>query len=193
MNPVYPTRRAILSMIGATAGATAMYAAMTSLGHAAESYYNGPVRLEGDPKGAKVLILGAGLAGMTAALELRKAGYQVEILEYREKAGGRCWTLHAGDSFTELGGATQHEVAQRLDQARAFGNRHEAGRWNLAKPRMAPADQRLGAHRGSAVTAEQRLEGDPQLVVALHRLAQLRHQPARRRPHRDAAGRLPAA
>ena len=124
MNPVYPTRRAILSMIGATAGATAMYAAMTSLGHAAESYYNGPVRLEGDPKGAKVLILGAGLAGMTAALELRKAGYQVEILEYREKAGGRCWTLHAGDSFTELGGATQ-----KVDFAE--GNYINPGPWRI--------------------------------------------------------------
>ena len=84
-----------------------MYAAMTSLGHAAESTYKGPIKLEGDPKGARVLILGAGLAGMTAALELRAAGYQVEVLEYREKAGGRCWSLRKGDTFTELGGFRQ--------------------------------------------------------------------------------------
>ncbi|MFC0813619.1 FAD-dependent oxidoreductase, partial [Paracoccus panacisoli] len=99
----HPTRRALLTMIGAAAGSSAMYAAMTSLGHAAESPYKGPIKLDGDPKGAKVLILGAGLAGMTAALELRAAGYEVEILEYREKAGGRCWTLRSGDSYTELG------------------------------------------------------------------------------------------
>ena len=40
-----------------------MYQAMTSLGFAAESPYRGPIRLEGDPKGASVVILGAGLAG----------------------------------------------------------------------------------------------------------------------------------
>jgi monoamine oxidase len=84
-----------------------MYHAMTSLGFASESGYKGPIRLEGDPKGASVLILGAGLAGMTAALELRKAGYNVRILEFNNRPGGRNWTLRGGDSFTELGGFTQ--------------------------------------------------------------------------------------
>lgn len=65
------SRRNLLSLIGLTAGSSVMYQAMTSLGLAQESGYKGPVRLEGDPKGASVLILGAGLAGMTAALELR--------------------------------------------------------------------------------------------------------------------------
>ena len=51
---------------------------MTSLGLAGDSGYKGPLKLEGDPRGASVLVLGAGLAGMTAALELRKAGYKVE-------------------------------------------------------------------------------------------------------------------
>ena len=73
----------------------------------AESAYKGPIKLDGDPKGASVLILGAGLAGMTAALELRKAGYKVQVLEFNSRPGGRNWTLRGGDSFTELGGATQ--------------------------------------------------------------------------------------
>ena len=81
---------------------------MTSLGLAAESTYAGPIRLDGDPKGASVLILGAGLAGMAAALELRKAGYRVQVLEFSNRAGGRCWTLRGGDTYTELGGETQH-------------------------------------------------------------------------------------
>src|SRR6202034_597210 len=68
----------------------------------------GPIKLDGDPKGASVLILGAGLAGMTAALELRKAGYSVQILEFNSRAGGRNWTLRGGDSFTELGGIRQN-------------------------------------------------------------------------------------
>src|SRR6202043_1495573 len=105
--PAVVRRRDLLSLIGAMAGSAAMYHAMTSLGFASESPYQGPIRLEGDPKGASVLILGAGLAGMTAALELRKAGYKVQVLEFNSRAGGRNWTLRGGDSFTELGGATQ--------------------------------------------------------------------------------------
>jgi monoamine oxidase len=101
------SRRDLLSLIGAVSGSAAMYHAMTSLGFASDSGYKGPIKLDGDPKGASVLILGAGLAGMTAALELRKAGYQVRILEFNDRAGGRNWTLRGGDSFTELGGFKQ--------------------------------------------------------------------------------------
>jgi monoamine oxidase len=55
-----------------------------------------------------VIILGAGLAGMTAAFELGRAGYKVQVLEYNNRAGGRNWSIRGGDSFTELGGAIQH-------------------------------------------------------------------------------------
>src|SRR6266550_6855786 len=105
--PAAIRRRDLLALVGAMAGSAAMYHAMTSLGFASESAYQGPIKLEGDPKGASVLILGAGLAGMTAALELRKAGYKVQVLEFNSRAGGRNWTLRGGDSFTELGGFTQ--------------------------------------------------------------------------------------
>src|ERR1700728_874700 len=94
-------------MIGAVAGSAVMYEAMSQLGSAGESGYSGPIELTGDVKGASVLILGAGVAGMAAAYELRKAGYRVQILEYNDRPGGRNWSLYGGDSFTELGGATQ--------------------------------------------------------------------------------------
>jgi monoamine oxidase len=101
------SRRDLLSLIGAVSGSAAMYHAMTALGFASDSGYKGPVRLDGDPKGASVLILGAGLAGLTAALELGKAGYKVQVLEFNSRPGGRNWTLRGGDSFTELGGFQQ--------------------------------------------------------------------------------------
>jgi monoamine oxidase len=101
------SRRDLLKLIGLTAGSAAMYQAMTSLGYAAESGYKGRIKLEGSPKGASVLILGAGLAGMVAALELRQAGYAVKVLEFNNRAGGRNWSLRGGDTYTELGGATQ--------------------------------------------------------------------------------------
>lgn len=102
------SKRELLSLIGKTAGASAMYMAMSSIGAAQESTFKGPVKLDGDAKGTTVLILGAGVAGMTAALELRRAGYKVQVLEYNGRVGGRSWTLRGGDSFTELGGLTQH-------------------------------------------------------------------------------------
>src|SRR5258708_4344050 len=101
------SRRSLLNLIGTAAGSAAMYQAMASLGHAAESPYAGPLRLDGDPKGASVLILGAGLAGLVAAYELRKAGYKVRLIEYHARAGGRNWTLRGGDSYTELRGTAQ--------------------------------------------------------------------------------------
>src|SRR6202050_1656142 len=102
------SRRQLLRLIGAPAGGTAMYQAMSSLGFATESPYRGPIDLQGAPRGASVLILGAGMAGMTAAYELRNAGYKVQVLEYNARAGGRNWTLRGGDRYTELGGLTQH-------------------------------------------------------------------------------------
>ena len=102
------TRRALLALIGKSAGGAAMYQAMTSLGLAAESSFKGPPKLQGAKKGTSVLVLGAGIAGLVAAYELREAGYRVRILEYNDRAGGRAWTIRGGDTFTELGGAPQH-------------------------------------------------------------------------------------
>jgi monoamine oxidase len=101
------SRRDLFSLIGTVAGGAAMYEAMNSLAYAGESTYAGPPGLSGAPKGATVLILGAGWAGMVSAWELQKAGYKVKILEYQDRPGGRNWSLHGGDTYTELGGFTQ--------------------------------------------------------------------------------------
>src|SRR6185437_1696640 len=102
------SRRSLLKMIGTVAGSTAMYNAMTDLGFAQESGYSGPPKLGNPRPGTSVLVLGAGIAGMVAALELRDAGYKVRVLEYNNRPGGRNWSLYGGDTYTELGGATQH-------------------------------------------------------------------------------------
>ena len=52
-------------------------------------------------KSGKVIILGAGLAGLTSAHELIKRGYECHILEAQTRAGGRCITIRQGDSFVE--------------------------------------------------------------------------------------------
>ncbi|HXS05456.1 MAG TPA: FAD-dependent oxidoreductase [Rhizomicrobium sp.] len=105
INPV--SRRAFMRFIGLTGGSALMYDTMVAMGYAGTSDFNGPIKLSGDVKGATVLILGAGLAGMTAAYELRKAGYKVQLLEYNDRPGGRNWSLYGGDSYTDIGGVTQ--------------------------------------------------------------------------------------
>lgn len=102
-----PTRRQFLARVGVLAGSAGLYQAMTSLGHAMQSDFKGPPKLSGAKAGTTVLVLGAGLSGMLAAYELRKAGYSVRILEFQNRAGGRNMTLRGGDTLTELGGATQ--------------------------------------------------------------------------------------
>lgn len=49
--------------------------------------------LEGKSAAKKVIVIGAGLAGLSAAYELTRAGHDVTILEARTRAGGRVHTL----------------------------------------------------------------------------------------------------
>jgi monoamine oxidase len=163
-------RRDLLSLIGTLAGSGAMYHAMTSLGFASESTYKGPVRLEGDAKGASVLILGAGLAGMTAALELRKAGYKVQILEFNNRAGGRNWTLRGGDTFVELGG---HKQTCEFDH----GLYLNPGPWRIPYHHRALLDycRRLGValepfiqlNHNAYLHASRAFGGEPQKIRAI--------------------------
>jgi len=67
----------------------------------------GSFRLQPRGKNKRIVILGAGLAGMASAYELGKVGYDCVILEARSRAGGRCWTLRTGDQVTEIDGQTQ--------------------------------------------------------------------------------------
>ena len=55
---------------------------------------------------SKIIIIGAGMAGISAAYELSRAGHEVIILEASKRAGGRVHTLRepfADDLFGEVG------------------------------------------------------------------------------------------
>jgi monoamine oxidase len=97
------TRRALLERIGAVGGAGATLAAMQTLGlsvatPASAADFKLP---SGSGKGKSVVVLGAGIAGLVAAYELRRAGYAVTVLEARGRVGGRAWTLRPGDQVVQ--------------------------------------------------------------------------------------------
>lgn len=50
-------------------------------------------------------VIGGGMAGMAAAYELRKAGFDVTVFESRDRVGGRIWTVRKGDFLMDLGTA----------------------------------------------------------------------------------------
>lgn len=52
----------------------------------------------------KIVVVGAGLAGLTAAYRLQQQGHNVEIYEARYRPGGRVLSVKIGDSYEELGG-----------------------------------------------------------------------------------------
>jgi monoamine oxidase len=57
--------------------------------------------------GRRVVVVGAGLAGLTAAHELAGAGAAITVLDARDRIGGRVWTVRegfAGGQHGELGG-----------------------------------------------------------------------------------------
>jgi monoamine oxidase len=97
------TRRRFLERVGAVGGASALYETMTALGLIrVPDAWGGPPRLpRGSGNGKKILILGAGIGGLTAAYELRKAGYECKILEAQARAGGRNLTARRGTLITE--------------------------------------------------------------------------------------------
>jgi monoamine oxidase len=100
------SRRALLEGAAAAGGARAAMTVLTALGGLVET----PARAAapGLPRdGRRVLVVGGGIAGMVAALEMRRAGWSVRVLEAAPRAGGRCMTLRAGDVVEEEGGPPQ--------------------------------------------------------------------------------------
>src|SRR5262245_18587667 len=59
-----------------------------------------------------VIILGGGVAGLSAARDLTAAGARVLLLEARDRLGGRILTHHTPDGPAELGAESVHGAVE---------------------------------------------------------------------------------
>lgn len=72
-------------------------------------------------EGARVVVVGAGVAGLAAAQELAEQGYEVVVVEARDRTGGRVWTYDLDGQPVDLGASWIHgidgnPVAQLADE-----------------------------------------------------------------------------
>lgn len=61
-----------------------------------------------NPSDQRILVIGAGFAGLAAAAELQRYGYEVVVLEARDRIGGRVHTLDGYDAPVDLGASWLH-------------------------------------------------------------------------------------
>jgi monoamine oxidase len=102
------TRRDFLERVGIAGGAAAVYETMVALGMLrTPPAYAGAPRPQRLGGGKSVLVLGAGIGGLTATHELLKAEYHVEMLEAAERIGGRSFTVRRGDVIEQTGSPDQ--------------------------------------------------------------------------------------
>jgi monoamine oxidase len=100
------TRRRFLHRLGAAGGSALVLGALNAWELMAAPAGPRP-SFRGGGGGTRVLVLGAGMSGLVTAFELARMGFDVRILEARERVGGVNWSVRRGDHVTELGGETQ--------------------------------------------------------------------------------------
>ncbi len=103
------SRRDFLMRVGQAGGYSAAFTTMQSLGlMPMKGVLAQPIHAAaGTGKGTKVVVLGAGIGGLVSAYELRKLGYDVTLLEARERPGGRNWTGRGGTRVEFIDGTVQ--------------------------------------------------------------------------------------
>ncbi|HWV22963.1 MAG TPA: flavin monoamine oxidase family protein [Thermomicrobiales bacterium] len=101
------SRRRFLQMVAMTSGSAAMLNVMAAWGQQETGGQTAPPPLQGSGQGTKVIVIGVGSGGSVAAYELMKHGYDVYIVEARDRVGGHAFTVRGGSESEEYGKGKQ--------------------------------------------------------------------------------------
>jgi monoamine oxidase len=161
------SRRHLIHLVGKAGGAAAAYHTMAAMGLLAvpEAYAGPPALPPGH--GRRVVIIGAGIAGMVLAHELRKAGYAPLVLEARARPGGRNWSLRGGDTVTEIA-STQHVTWDRgehlyFNPGPSRLPYHHEGILSYCRALGVQLEVMCNDNRGALMQDDQAFDGVPQL------------------------------
>ncbi len=93
----------------------------------------GKITLAQTNRSSDVIVIGAGMAGIAAASELRRQGSSVLVLEGRDRIGGRMWTNASLGHPVDLGAAWLHDAERNplVPIAKKFGLPVRATEWDL--------------------------------------------------------------
>ncbi|MGD1895686.1 MAG: FAD-dependent oxidoreductase [Phormidesmis sp.] len=161
-----PSRRRFLKLVGRAGGTAAVLTTMKEMGLLASAGAAPKVELQAQSgNGTRVAILGAGIAGLTAAYELNKAGYSCQILEARDYPGGRCQTIRGGDVVTEL----DSEQSCSFDEGLYFNSGparipyHHTAILGYCKELGVPLEVRINENRAAYFQDDKAFGGTPML------------------------------
>lgn len=113
------------------------------------------------PTGKRVLVIGAGMAGLAAATALRAAGAEVVVMEARDRIGGRVHTSRAWpDLPVDLGASWIHGTTGNplTELARDAGAATVATSYDSAALHIDPAARALGITAPGTARAERTVE-----------------------------------
>ncbi len=102
------SRRQFITRVGQVGGYSAAFTMMQSLGLMPIAESAAEAVRPSDGKGTKIVVLGGGIAGLVAAYEMRKLGYECTVLEARARVGGRNWTIRRGTEVNFTDGTKQN-------------------------------------------------------------------------------------
>ncbi|MCU1676526.1 MAG: amine oxidase [Frankiales bacterium] len=103
-----PSRRDFLQRSGVVAAGAVAASALPSWAGSAHGAPGVPA--------PRIAIVGAGLAGLSAAYQLKKAGYTAQVYEASTRLGGRCWSYNHGEF---AGGQVSEHGGELIDQSHA--------------------------------------------------------------------------
>jgi monoamine oxidase len=133
---------------------------------------------ESDRARVKVIVVGAGFAGLAAADELVRSGAEVDVFEARDRVGGRVWSVPFAGATVERGAEfilphdrTVIATASRLGlelvrKGTLYGNREPRGGPPVSGAEVLSAVKRLGSEQHAGTVADTLREDEVESGVA---------------------------